>query len=179
MNITFSLLTYRQFTTLIALVGMAILSSCGQENHAQITDTADSNSTELHLLDVYKSPTCGCCQFWIDHADASGFQSTIHHPQDLTQEKLQRGIGFQYHSCHTAVSEDGFVFEGHMPAKLIHQFLAEEKQDGVIGLAVPGMPIGSPGMEVGTQFSPYDVLLLKDDGSSSIYKHIATAAEQY
>lgn len=134
--------------------------------------------TAAVALDVYKSETCGCCQFWIDHANERGFQSTIHHPADLDAVKNRFGIAPRYQSCHTAVSEDGYVFEGHIPAKLIHQFLAETPE-GAIGLAVPGMPLGSPGMEVGERFTPYQVLLLKEDGSSEVYAQVSEAASQY
>jgi len=75
------------------------------------------------------------------------------------------------------VSTDGFVFEGHIPAKFIHQFL-NEKPENAIGLAVPAMPVGSPGMEVGNKFMPYQVLLLKADGSSEIYADVPTAEKQ-
>ena len=150
-----------------------LLAACSQES------TPQTQAAELpRELAVYKSPTCGCCQNWVDHATEAGFQATIHHPADLTAEKLQRGIAMQYHSCHTAVAANGYVFEGHIPAKLIEQFL-QMPPEGAIGLAVPGMPLGSPGMELGEQFSPYDVVLLHDDGSSSVYESIETAAEQY
>ena len=178
------------------LVAAFALAACSEDtvygqNAATGTETAGTEKTgtektgteitgtETALkLDVYKSPTCGCCQFWIDHAEEAGIESSIHHPEDLTLVKLQRGIDFQYHSCHTSISEDGYVFEGHIPAKLIKQFLAEVPVDA-IGLAVPGMPVGSPGMEVGSQFAPYDVVLLHKDGSSSLYHRVETAAEQY
>jgi hypothetical protein len=168
---------YRSFIkAAFLLLGAFALTACSDDTVYGQNAAADAE-TALKL-DVYKSPTCGCCQFWIDHAEEAGIESSIHHPEDLTLVKLQRGIDFQYHSCHTAVSEDGFVFEGHIPAKLIKQFLAETPTDA-IGLAVPGMPIGSPGMEVGSQFAPYDVVLLHKDGSSSLYHRVETAAEQY
>jgi len=158
----------------LMLVAAFALAACSDD-----TVYGQNAATETTLkLDVYKSPTCGCCQFWIDHAEEAGIESSIHHPEDLTLVKLQRGIDFQYHSCHTSVSQDGYVFEGHMPAKLIKQFLAEIPANA-IGLAVPGMPLGSPGMEVGSQFAPYDVVLLHKDGSSSLYHRVETAAEQY
>jgi hypothetical protein len=167
----------RQLRHMILMLTAAFaLAACSDETvYGQ--NTAFNSESELKL-DVYKSPTCGCCQFWIDHAEEAGIESVIHHPEDLTLAKLERGIGFQYHSCHTAVSEEGYVFEGHMPARLIKQFLADVPADA-IGLAVPGMPIGSPGMEVGDRFNPYNVLLLHKDGSSSLYHRVETAAEQY
>ena len=77
----------------------------------------------------------------------------------------------QYRSCHTAVSSEGFIFEGHIPSKYIKQFLSEDHPDA-IGLSVPGMPLGSPGMEVEDRFMPYDVLILFKDGTSKTYAEI-------
>ena len=79
----------------------------------------------------------------------------------------------RYRSCHTTVSSDGFVFEGHIPSKYVEQFLSEKHTDA-IGLSVPGMPMGSPGMEVGDRFMPYDVLILFKDGSSKVYAEVNT-----
>ena len=102
----------------------------------------------------------------------------IHNSKKLAEFKEEKGIAPKFRSCHTAVSKDGYVFEGHIPAKFIQQFL-NEKPEGAIGLSVPGMPLGSPGMEVGNKFSPYQVLQLNIDGSSSIYASINNAQEQY
>lgn len=129
-------------------------------------------------LDVYKSETCGCCGAWVDHAEANNFAVNIHHPVDLNATKEQHGIAARYQSCHTSVTPEGYVFEGHVPAKFVHQFLSD-KPEGAIGLAVPGMPMGSPGMEVGDRFTPYEVLLLKEDGSSEVYASVATAQDQF
>jgi hypothetical protein len=84
----------------------------------------------------------------------------------------------RFHSCHTAISTDGFVFEGHIPAKYIQTFLANRPQN-VIGLAVPAMPAGSPGMEMGDRFSPYKVLLLNKDGTYSTFSNVENQKEQY
>lgn len=171
---------------LIGLISILALTACDvssvEERGSAGAVTAQSNSAShatVTRLDVYKSETCGCCQHWIDHADERGFQSTIHHPADLGRVKEELGVDARYQSCHTAVTEDGYVFEGHIPAKLIHQFL-EEKPEDAIGLAVPGMPLGSPGMEVGGgRFTPYQVLLLKKDGSAEVYAQVSDAASQY
>ena len=176
MTFFYTMISRRLIKTTFLLLAMVALGACSEDT---VYGQSVATDTETALkLEVYKSPTCGCCQFWIDHATAAGVQSSIHHPEDLTLEKLQRGISFQYHSCHTSVSEDGYVFEGHIPVKLIKQFLADLPADA-IGLAVPGMPVGSPGMEVGSRFAPYDVLMLHKDGSSSLYHRVQTAAEQY
>ncbi|HEY1059843.1 MAG TPA: DUF411 domain-containing protein [Limnobacter sp.] len=92
--------------------------------------------------------------------------------------KNKLGIDSRYRSCHTAVSAEGYVFEGHVPAKYIRQFLKEKPQDA-IGLVVPGMPAGSPGMEIGADFSPYQVLLLTRDGQSRVYATVQTYESQF
>lgn len=107
----------------------------------------------------------------------NGFAAHTHDTENLASIKSQYSISPQYQSCHTAVSSDGYVFEGHIPAKFVQQFLSE-KPDNVIGLAVPAMPVGSPGMEMGDKFMPYQVLLLKEDGTSEIYAEINTAEDQ-
>ena len=77
----------------------------------------------------------------------------------------------EYRSCHTSVSSNGYIFEGHIPSKYIDQFLSEEHPNA-IGLSVPGMPLGSPGMEVEGMFTPYNVLILYKDGTSDIYAEV-------
>ncbi len=130
------------------------------------------------LLEVYKDPNCGCCQKWINHIDQNGFQSKVINSQNVNVIKQNKGIRPQYRSCHTAISKQGYVFEGHVPAKFIQQFLSE-KPDNTLGLSVPAMPIGTPGMEMGDRFMPYQVLLLKADGSSEVYAVINSYEEQF
>lgn len=129
-------------------------------------------------LKVYKSPTCGCCGKWIEHAASYGFDSEIFHPRDLNAVKAGYSIPPRFRSCHTAVSPEGYVFEGHIPAKVVRAFLDEPPVDA-IGLAVPAMPVGSPGMEVDDKFMPYQVLLLKKDGAIDVFAEITAAADQY
>lgn len=165
----------RRASALTALC-LALLA-CGPQTEQSAAAAAPAETT---VLDVYKSPTCGCCGMWIEHAEERGFQVVAHDLDNdaLTREKLQRGVTLRYQSCHTAVADDGSVFEGHIPAHLIHQYLAD-KPAGAIGLAVPGMPIGSPGMEVGERFDAYDVYLLKADGSAEVYTRVSDQQSQY
>jgi len=135
-------------------------------------------SSPAIAMDLYKSPTCGCCGKWAEHAEDRGFSLTTHHPADLNKLKLERGIAPQYQSCHTVISADDYVFEGHIPARFIQQFLAAPPADA-IGLSVPAMPAGSPGMEMGDRFTPYQVLLLKRDGSADVFAKVNTPLEQY
>jgi len=141
---------------------------------AEVPKTVASNNTSMR---VYKSPTCGCCTKWMDHIEASGFETSIEHPNNLSALKDKLGIGRQYRSCHTAVTEDGYVFEGHIPARYIEQFLANPPADS-IGLSVPGMPVGSPGMEVGDKFMAYQIHLLKKEGSSEVFATVRSHQEQ-
>lgn len=140
--------------------------------HPVSADTANASLT------VLKSPTCGCCVKWMDHLHDYGFTTVVEEPQDLADRKAQLGIGLRYRSCHTGISEDGYVFEGHVPSKFIRAFLAAPPK-GSLGLSVPGMPVGSPGMEVGDRFMQYQVLLLNEDGSSEVYAEIVSAADQF
>jgi len=142
----------------------------------------DSDNGQEHdplSLTVHKSPSCECCDDWIDHMQDQGFATRDNHPDNMLAVKNELGIGMEYASCHTAVTESGYVFEGHVPAKLVRQFL-DDPPEGGMGLAVPRMPIGSPGMEIeGRSFEPYDVLLLKEDGSSEVYASISHYSEQF
>lgn len=134
---------------------------------------AQVNASEL-VLDIYKTPSCGCCQKWVDHMTEHGFLSELIEMDDLSPIKSNYGVAGQYRSCHTgvAVTEQGdFVFEGHVPAEYVKAFLASPPE-GALGLSVPGMPVGSPGMEVGDRKDYYQVLLLKEDGSSDVYAEV-------
>jgi len=114
---------------------------------------------------VYKSPTCGCCELWIDHAEAAGFTVVTEDVIDLRPVKAENGITPELASCHTAIV-GGYVIEGHVPADVIAKLL-DERPD-IHGLAVPGMPIGSPGMEGGTP-EAYDVVAIDRNGETSVY----------
>ena len=130
-----------------------------------------SSSQNKFSLLVHKTPTCGCCKKWVKHLEANNFSTMIKDHQNLQKVKEQHSIKPKYQSCHTAVSQDGYVFEGHIPSEFIKQFLANPEADA-IGLTVPGMPLGSPGMEVEGRFMPYDVLVLYKDGSSKVYAEV-------
>ena len=134
-------------------------------------EQGSSSSQNKFSLLVHKTPTCGCCKKWVKHLEANNFSTMIKDHQNLQKVKEQHSIKPKYQSCHTAVSQDGYVFEGHIPSKFIKQFLADPEADA-IGLAVPGMPLGSPGMEVQGRFMPYDVLVLFKDGSSKVYAEV-------
>jgi hypothetical protein len=129
------------------------------------------------VLNVYKSESCGCCVGWIEHMEEHSYHATVFHPADLDAVKQDLGVKPQWASCHTAVTKEGYVFEGHIPAKFIDQFLASPPA-GALGLTVPGMPIGGPGMEMGNRFTPYDILVMNKDGTSALFASIKSAADQ-
>jgi hypothetical protein len=156
--------------------------SIEQVNDNQDDDNQGNDNTEPVgddiVMDIYKSTTCGCCAKWIDHAEQRGFSLTVHHPKNLNRLKSEHNIASDYRACHTVVSAEGYVFEGHIPVRYIQEFLAAPPT-GALGLAVPGMPTGSPGMEMGDRFDPYQVLLLKPDGSAEVFADVDTQELQY
>lgn len=163
--------------TVITIISLFMIA-CSDTNNG-VTETLESRDNKIGLmLDVYKRSTCGCCKKWINHVKDYGFTINTHNKNDLSALKKSKGIAPAYQSCHTAVSKDGYVFEGHIPAKFVQRFL-EEKPAGAIGLSVPRMPTGSPGMEVGTKFMSYQVLLLKQEGTAEPYAKMNSLDEQY
>jgi hypothetical protein len=163
------------YKSLFLLFSLATLIGCG--NDTQTQEETQISHSKTHLT-VYKRESCSCCNDWITHLDNNDFHTQAINDENLTQFKLDKGIAPRFHSCHTAVSTDGFVFEGHIPAKYIQTFLAN-KPKNALGLAVPAMPAGSPGMEMDDRFSPYKVLLLNKDGSFTTFAEVLTQMEQY
>ncbi len=115
---------------------------------------------------VYKSATCGCCKNWAAHMQENGFGVDARDVPDLIAFKQQYGVKPQLASCHTAVVE-GYVIEGHVPAEDVKRLLRERPD--AWGLAVAGMPVGSPGMEQGDRRDRYQVLLVDKQGNTSVY----------
>lgn len=118
------------------------------------------------VIDVYKSPTCGCCNKWIDHLKANEFTVRSHDTDNVVQHKVRLGVPPGYGSCHTA-EVNGYVIEGHVPAREIKHLLKEKPR--ARGLVVPAMPVGSPGMEADGRKDPYKVLLVNRNGSTRTY----------
>lgn len=126
-------------------------------------------------MTVYQSPTCGCCGLWNEHVEEHGFEVTAHMREDMGAVKESFAIRPNLASCHTAIV-DGYVVEGHVPAEDIRRLLAEVPD--ARGLAVPGMPIGSPGMEQGDRVDPYEVLIFNDSGETAVWaRHGQDGAE--
>ncbi len=114
---------------------------------------------------VYKSPSCGCCGRWVEHMRQAGFRVRVEDLADVTPTKARLGVPRRLYSCHTARVGD-YLVEGHVPAEQVKRLLKE--RPAVAGLSVPGMPMGSPGME-GPRKDAYAVVAFTSDGSTSIY----------
>jgi hypothetical protein len=127
-----------------------------------------AGSPRLAAMQVWKSPTCGCCKDWIEVVQRAGITVQVHDSGNVAvRERL--GLPMRYASCHTALI-GGYVVEGHVPVREIRRLLAERPD--ALGIAVPGMPIGSPGMdgpEYGGRRDPYDVVLVLRDGSHRVF----------
>ncbi len=144
--------TSHLFATLTFIAGIAFASAA----------TADPARVQ-----VYKSPTCGCCNKWIEHLESNGFSVNATDVPDLAPIKAENRVPRRLASCHTAIV-DGYLVEGHVPAIDVHRLLRERPK--VSGLAVPGMPIGSPGME-GPNPERYQVLSFGPEGVSVFSTH--------
>ncbi|WNO11141.1 DUF411 domain-containing protein [Teredinibacter sp. KSP-S5-2] len=168
-------MTWLGFVILIigmaSVVTISIISSSPEAGKSE-------DGTQITDITVYKSPTCGCCELWINHLKDAGFTVGTHHPQDLNLFKSEQGVSSDLWSCHTAITQSGYIFEGHIPAKFIRQFLANVPEHAK-GLAVPNMPMGSPGMEYGDTFSAYTIYQINTDGSTKVYAEIHAAKDQY
>ncbi len=116
-------------------------------------------------VDVYKSASCGCCGAWVDHMQQSGFNVTVHNVEDVSAVRNRLGMPERLAACHTA-KVGNYLIEGHVPAADIKRMLKEKQQ--VLGIAVPSMPPGSPGMPSATPI-PYNTLLVAKNGSTQVY----------
>ena len=152
------------------------------ESNAQTAPLIATTASNPDLLKnvsatVYKDANCGCCKDWISHAEDNGLSATAQDVTDLEVFKERYGVPAEMRSCHTAVTTDGYVFEGHVPAKYVAQFL-ENPPVQALGLAVPGMPVGSPGMEYQNKFAPYQIMQLNKDGTTEVYADIVSTEQQ-
>jgi hypothetical protein len=119
------------------------------------------------VLTVYKSPTCGCCSKWVDHMKGNGFDVKTMDVGDIDAVKRTYGVPPALGSCHTALV-GGYVVEGHVPAETVTRMVRE--RPAIAGIAVPGMPAGSPGMEVPGRSDPYSVMSFDKAGQYSVYE---------
>lgn len=124
-----------------------------------------SSDGDLPSMIVYKNPSCGCCHLWVEHAEEYGFSTRVYTTKNPNVLKDRMGVPKNVRSCHVA-EVDGYIIEGHVPADLIEKLLTERPD--VAGLAVPGMVVGSPGME-GHNPQRYDVVAFTKDGRYTVY----------
>lgn len=144
----------RQFPIFIA----ALLLSLAGPIHAQTTP----------VIDVYKSRYCGCCEKWVEHMRKNGFKLVVHETENVPAERRKLGMPDAFASCHTA-RIGSYLIEGHVPASDIRRMLKEKPK--ALGIAAPGMPPGSPGMDIPNS-PPYDTVLVQADGSYRVFaKH--------
>lgn len=123
-----------------------------------------AQAAEPIAIDVHRDANCGCCKAWIKHLETNGFQVNDHVEPDMVAVKTRLGVPHRLGSCHTGVIDGKFV-EGHVPAADIFKLRA---QPDLIGAAVPGMPMGSPGMEMGNRQDAYQVIAVGNDGEQSV-----------
>lgn len=161
----------RRFAQLAAI---AFLAACSNADAApgeaaeQALLSSASVDQSLPAVVVYKTATCGCCNGWVDHLRAAGFEVDARNVSDLMSVKLDAGVPGPMVTCHTALV-DGYVVEGHVPVDQIKRMLADRPD--IAGIGVPGMPVGSPGME-GPNPQPYEVLAFDHDGHTSVYAQV-------
>lgn len=150
-----------------APVAAAVATARAEPVSAAAPGSLPGSSSALPLVVVHKTPTCGCCGLWVDHVREAGFPVEVHDMDDLGPVKQRLGIPYGKGSCHTA-EVDGYAIEGHVPAQDIKRLLAERPD--ARGLVLPGMPMGSPGMEMPDgRTQPYTVELVRPDGSTEAF----------
>jgi hypothetical protein len=150
--------------TLAAAALAALLAGPGVAQ----SDASPVTSEAATPIAVAKTSGCGCCLAWMERLEAAGFapEATNMWSGEIVQHKMRLGLSAPLFSCHTGEVE-GYVIEGHVPPEDIGRLLAERPD--AIGLSVPGMPVGSPGMEYGENRDAYDVLLVRRDGSTEVF----------
>lgn len=151
---------------IVAAVWAGAHALAGKPATAAARDAAEPAAPGPADMVVYKSPTCGCCDGWIDHVRAAGFRVVPRDTKDVGEVKRRLGVLPTLTSCHTATIA-GYVVEGHVPADAIERLL--EERPAIVGIAVAGMPAGSPGMESATPFEHYDVIAFDNRGRTSVW----------
>ena len=163
----------RRILPLLAILFVA--AACADANADSAPETAGepltqvtSAAQDLPTVLVYKTPSCGCCNGWVEHLEAAGFVVDARNVTDLMTVKHDSGVPVSMSSCHTAII-DGYVVEGHVPAEQVMRLLAERPD--IAGIAAPGMPIGSPGME-GPGAKPYQIMSFTNAGEAAVFAEV-------
>lgn len=163
---------HTDFRFIIAACVLSLTHAIAHADDKTPTTTTQQKSSPANTrsasITVYKNASCGCCGKWVDHMRQHGFDLTVHDVDNMSPVKERVGLPFGMGSCHTA-EVGGYFIEGHVPAAEVARLLKEKPT--AKGLAVPGMPVGSPGMEQDGKLQPYDVLLVKADGSTEVFAH--------
>lgn len=150
------------------LVPLALLAVAGTLTFAATGLRAEDRS-EAPVITVYATPTCGCCKGWMEHMRAHGYEVEEVYQNDLSAIRAQHDVPREMTSCHMGVI-DGYVVEGHVPADVVSRILKERPD--AIGLSVPGMPMGSPGMEMPNGMTqPYEVYTFDANGPKAVYEY--------
>jgi len=147
----------RRGATVVMVAGLAMAYPHGQAKGTAVD------------VQVYKQPGCGCCELWAQHMRKAGFRVTVAEAQDVDAMKRQHGIPVNLRSCHTSLV-GGYKVEGHVPVDVVKRLLTEKP--AVSGIAVPGMPIGSPGMEAGSRVEPYNVFAFDAQGRQPVFASV-------
>ena len=141
----------------------------GAEQASKAGNTAGSAPVTLAAMTVFRDPSCGCCEAWAEIARKSGYKVDLRDDQDMAEVKRRLGVPEELASCHTA-EVGGLVIEGHVPLDDVARLIRERPQ-GIRGIAVPGMPHGSPGMEVPTGATqPFQVIAFDQQGTTSVFR---------
>ncbi|WP_036480939.1 DUF411 domain-containing protein [Myxosarcina sp. GI1] len=167
--------------SLLTILGIALIATLGTGYFSAESNANSNTGDRVNVWDretvsdyrgtldmtVYRSPNCGCCGIWVEHAQKHDFKVKDIKTEDMEAIKQKYGVPPQLASCHTTII-DGYVMEGHIPADDIKRFLAA--QPDAVGLAVPGMPLGTPGMEAGDKKQPFQVLSFNERGEVQVFK---------
>lgn len=180
-------------TGLLGVGTVALVSGCGAESDpslpadgartpappAALPEAVEKYGVDPALLafTVFKDPSCGCCGGWVEHAEQNGFSIAIEHPEVLGNVFSEHDIAVDLQSCHLALNAAGTVFVGHVPVRFILEYL-KNPPAGSRGLTVPAMPVGTPGMEMGEEFEPYEVLILTSSGPPEVFARVTSASQQ-
>jgi hypothetical protein len=181
----------RLIALILTMFIVLALSSCSDDKQSSgLNGNVGGDATGVNLevvgasrLTVYKTPSCSCCSAWVDHILVAGLKADVVNQDSVAHIKDLYGVPVNARSCHTAISDSNHIFEGHVPAKYILQFLASPP-DGAKGLVVPAMPLGSPGMDSikrqgVRQFNPYQVFLMGAKGELTVYADVGHYDAQF
>jgi hypothetical protein len=157
----------RYIGIIVGLLAAVLLAGCAGSASEQAAAGQTTGEQDVREMVVYRAPTCGCCTDWIGYVEEHGYTVTVEDVQDISIIKTEHNIPQSTWSCHTALV-DGYIIEGHVPIEDIERLLSERPD--VAGIAVPGMPVGSPGMEMtGAEPQPFAVVTFDAEGNTEVY----------